>query len=63
VARRLAKKKARVVMERGARKAGKVKESILGGRLGGGKVHGVKAGKGGKRERSDKAILKKNVKK
>ncbi|KAG9119671.1 hypothetical protein FRC07_005189 [Ceratobasidium sp. 392] len=61
VARRLAKKKARVVMERGARKAGR-KEDVLGGRPGGRKSRVVKSDKG-KRERSDKAILKKNVKK
>ncbi|QRV92788.1 RNA recognition motif protein [Ceratobasidium sp. AG-Ba] len=61
VARRLAKKKARVEMERGARKAGGRKENPLGGRNGGkGKV--AKGGKG-KRERSDKATLRKNVKK
>ncbi|KAG9118926.1 hypothetical protein FRC07_006295 [Ceratobasidium sp. 392] len=61
VARRLAKKKARVVMERGARKAGR-KEDVLGGRPGGRKSRIVKSDKG-KRERSDKAILKRNVKK
>lgn len=63
IARRLAKKKARIVMERGERKLGKGKESILGGKTGGLKGKGGKVSKGGKRERSDKAILKKNVKK
>ncbi|KAF8600385.1 hypothetical protein BDV93DRAFT_525418 [Ceratobasidium sp. AG-I] len=63
VARRLAKKKARIVMERGERKAGGGKESILGGKPGGAKGKGGKVSKGGKRERSDKAIMKKNVKK
>ncbi|KAG8737224.1 hypothetical protein FRC10_008456 [Ceratobasidium sp. 414] len=62
VARRLAKKKTRVLMERGVRKAAGKKDSILGGRAGGGKGKVVKGGKG-KRERSDKSILKKNVKK
>ncbi|KAG8716619.1 hypothetical protein FRC09_015483 [Ceratobasidium sp. 395] len=61
VARRLSKKKARVAMERGARKAAGKKESILGGRPGG-KSRVGKSSKT-KRERSDKAILKKNVKK
>ncbi|KAG8791087.1 hypothetical protein FRC12_010216 [Ceratobasidium sp. 428] len=61
VARRLAKKKARVAMERGARKAAGKKESLLGGRPGGkGKISKTSKTK---RERSDKAILKKNVKK
>ncbi|CAE6501936.1 unnamed protein product, partial [Rhizoctonia solani] len=64
VARRLAKKKAKVVSERGARKeASKSKTSILGGRPGGPKSNKPKPGKSGKRERSDKALLKKNVKK
>ncbi|KAG9078051.1 hypothetical protein FRC06_008557 [Ceratobasidium sp. 370] len=62
VARRLAKKKARVLMERGTRKAAGRKESILGVRTGGGKDKGVNGGKG-TRGRSDKAILKKNPEK
>ncbi|KAG8727943.1 hypothetical protein FRC11_012153 [Ceratobasidium sp. 423] len=64
VARRLAKKKAKIVSERGTRKeASKSKASILGGRLGAPKSNKSKPGKSGKRERSDKALLKKNVKK
>ncbi|CAE6468320.1 unnamed protein product [Rhizoctonia solani] len=63
VARRLAKKKAKVVSERGARKASNSKASILGGRPGGPKSKKPKPGKSGKRERSDKSLLKKNVKK
>ncbi|KAJ1303601.1 hypothetical protein OPQ81_011784 [Rhizoctonia solani] len=63
VARRLAKKKAKIASERGARKASKSKASILGGRPGGPKSKKPKSGKSGKRERSDKALLKKNVKK
>ncbi|QRV77970.1 RNA recognition motif protein [Ceratobasidium sp. AG-Ba] len=61
VARRLAKKKARVEMERGVRKAGGRKQNPLGGRNVG-KSKAAKGGKG-KRERSDKATLRKNVKK
>ncbi|CAE6442386.1 unnamed protein product [Rhizoctonia solani] len=64
VARRLAKKKAKVVSERGARKeTSKSKASILGGRPNGPKSRKPKPGKSGKRERSDKALMKKNVKK
>ncbi|CAE6403523.1 unnamed protein product [Rhizoctonia solani] len=63
VARRLAKKKAKVVSERGSRKeASRSKTSILGGRPGV-KSNKPKPGKTGKRERSEKALLKKNVKK
>ncbi|CAE6532725.1 unnamed protein product [Rhizoctonia solani] len=64
IARRLAKKKAKVVSERGTRKeASRSKTSILGGRPGGAKSNKPKPGKSGKRERSEKALLKKNVKK
>ncbi|GAB1520966.1 Nucleolar protein 12 [Rhizoctonia solani] len=63
VARRLAKKKAKIVSERGARKASSSKANILGGRPGAPKSKKPKVGKSGKRERSDKALLKKNVKK
>ncbi|KAH7322055.1 hypothetical protein B0J17DRAFT_684817 [Rhizoctonia solani] len=64
VARRLAKKKAKVVSERGARKeTSKSKASILGGRPNGPKSKKPKPGKSGKRERSDKALMKRNVKK
>ncbi|CAE7212404.1 unnamed protein product [Rhizoctonia solani] len=60
IARRLAKKKAKVVSERGARKeVSRSKANILGGP----NPHKPKHGKSGKRERSDKALLKKNVKK
>ncbi|CAE6350227.1 unnamed protein product [Rhizoctonia solani] len=63
VARRLAKKKAKIVAERGARKEGsRSKANILGGRPGGPKSNKPKPGKSAKRERSDNALLKKNVK-
>ncbi|CEL60425.1 Ser/Thr-rich protein T10 in DGCR region OS=Mus musculus GN=T10 PE=2 SV=1 [Rhizoctonia solani AG-1 IB] len=62
LARRLAKKKAKIISERGARKASSSKASILGGRPGGPKSKKPKSGKSGKRERSDKSLLKKNVK-
>ncbi|CAE6499207.1 unnamed protein product [Rhizoctonia solani] len=64
VARRLAKKQAKTVSERGVRKeASRSKASLLGGRPGGPKSKKPQPGKFGKRERSDKALSKKNVKK